>query len=191
MGQKIIVRNTDNPYVEKWKVLALANAGITDQTLLLHKLDPIISSKCLTKFYSNGLASWFKFFVVAPNSLEEILNEKLTYNKYITVGGKVIEPSFRVIKETGITKIGQLFHHKTLLSRLNFEQGYNCHLSDLDFNALICAIPSNWKLKLKTENRLDKTPVCHDIGHLKINLNNLSNEKVCFIRPQKYSYCRE
>ena len=43
MGQKIILsENTDNPYVEKWKVFALANAGITDQTLLLHKLDPII-----------------------------------------------------------------------------------------------------------------------------------------------------
>ena len=48
----------------------------------------------------------------------------------------------------------------------------------LTFNALICAIPSNWKLKLKTENRLDKTPVCYDIGHLKINLNNLTNKKV-------------
>ena len=63
-----------------------------------------------------------KFFAVAPNSPEEILNEKLTYNKYITVGGKVIEPSFRVIKETGITKIGQLFHHqvKVLLKVLAY-----------------------------------------------------------------------
>ena len=176
--KRLLSENTENPYVEKWKVLALANAGITDQTLLLHKLDPTIFRKCQTKFYSEVLESWFKFFAVAPNSLEEILNEKLTYNKYITVGGKVIEPSFRVIKETGITKISQLFHHQTLLSMLNFEQRYNCHLPDLDFNALICAIPSNWKAKLKTENRLDTTPDCYDITHLKINLNNLTNKKV-------------
>ena len=151
--KRLLSENTDNPYVEKWKVLALANAGIMDQTLLLHKLDPIISRKCQTKFYSNVLESWFKFFAVAPNSLEEILNEKLTYIKYITVGGKVIEPSFRVIKETGITKIGQLFHHQALLSRLKFEQRYNCHLSDLDFNALICAIIS---LNLKQRTGLTK-----------------------------------
>ena len=132
--KRLLSENTENPYVEKWKVLALANAGITAQTLLLHKLDPTIFRKCQTKFYSEVLESWFKFFAVAPNSLEEILNEKLTYNKYITVGGKVIEPSFRVIKETEITKISQLFHHQTLLSRLNFEQRYNCHLPDLDFN---------------------------------------------------------
>ena len=108
--KRLLSENTDNPYVEKWKVLALANASITDQTLLLHKLDPIICRKCQTKFSSDVLESWFKFFAVVPNSLEEILNEKLTYNKYKTVGGKVIEPSFRVINETGITKIGQLIH---------------------------------------------------------------------------------
>ena len=96
MGQKIIIKNTDNPYVKKWKVLALANVSITDKTLLPLKLEPIF---------------------------------------YITVGGKVIELTLRVIKEIGITKIGQLFCHQTLLSRLNFEQRYNCHLSDLDFNA--------------------------------------------------------
>ena len=77
----LLSENTDNPYIEKWKVLALANAGITDQTLLLHKLDPINFRKCQTKFYSEVLESWVKFFAVAPNSLEEILNEKLTYNK--------------------------------------------------------------------------------------------------------------
>ena len=34
------------------------------------------------------------------------------------------------------------------------------------------------KLKLKTENRLDTAPVCYDIAHLIINLNNLTNKKV-------------
>ena len=152
--KRLLSENTDNPYVEKRKVLALANAGVTDQTLSLHKLDPIIFRKCPTKFYSEVKKLWFKFFAVAPNSLQEILNEKLTYNKYITIGGKVIELSFSVIKETGITKIGQLFHQQTLLSRLNFEQRYNCNLPDLDFNALICAILSNWKVKLKLRTGL-------------------------------------
>ena len=55
--KRLLSENTENPYIEKWKVLALANAGITDQTLLLHKLDPTIFRKCQTKFYSEVLES--------------------------------------------------------------------------------------------------------------------------------------
>ena len=60
--KRLLSENTDNPYVDKWKVLALGNAYITDQTLLLHKLDPLIFRNCQTTFYREVLESWFKFF---------------------------------------------------------------------------------------------------------------------------------
>ena len=157
--KRLLVENTVNPYVEKWKILPFANMGLVDKNLLLHKLDPAFFRECRTKFYRDILDSWFQFFAVAPNSLDEILHEKLTYNKYITVGGKVIEPTFSVIKRTGITSINQLIHNQAFLSKINLEQRYNCRLSDLNFNALISAIPSNWKLKIKMqkfESMLDR-----------------------------------
>ena len=100
------------------------------------------------------------------------------YNKYITIGGKVIEATFSVIKTAGIPKISQLIHNQTFLTRHNFEQRYNCSLSDLHYNSLISAIPSNWKLKLKMENGPDPTLDHYDVTHLKINLSKLTNKKI-------------
>ena len=34
--KRLLVENMENLYLEKWKVLALANTGIADQNLLLH-----------------------------------------------------------------------------------------------------------------------------------------------------------
>ena len=56
----------------------------------------------LSKFDSQIIESWYKFYAVSPTGTQEILNEKLVYNKYILIGGKTINPSHVLIKKVNI-----------------------------------------------------------------------------------------
>ena len=58
--------------------LALNCAGIKDKNILLLKL-PAANFQSLSKFDSQTIESWYKFYAVCPNIIQEILNEKLVY----------------------------------------------------------------------------------------------------------------
>ena len=86
MGKEVEDKNTQ--HIQKWKDLALYNAGINDKSLLLHKLDNSNPVQNSSLFYNQVLESWYTFFSISPTTINEILNEKLHYNKFITIGGK-------------------------------------------------------------------------------------------------------
>ena len=86
--------------------LALYCAGIKDKSILLHKLPAAMFPSSLSKFDSQIIESWYKFYVVSPNSIQEILNEKLVYNKCILIGGKTIDSSHILIKRQTFHKLG-------------------------------------------------------------------------------------
>ena len=54
------------------------------------------------------LESWFTFFSVQPKMVQEILNKKIAYNKFILIGGKVIDYNFSILVKTKITRINDL-----------------------------------------------------------------------------------
>ena len=62
----------------------------------------------LSKFDCQIIESWYKFYAVFSNGIQEIFNEKLVYNKYILTGGKTIIPNHVFIKKTTISQVGQL-----------------------------------------------------------------------------------
>ena len=63
--------------------LALYCAGIKDKNILLHKLPAAMFPSSLSKFDSQIIESWYKFYAVSPNGIQEILNEKLVYNMQV------------------------------------------------------------------------------------------------------------
>ena len=79
--------------------LALHCAGIKDKSILLHKLPATNFPSSLSKFDSQIIESWYNFYAVNPNGIQEILNEKLVYNKFVLIGGKTISPNHVFIKK--------------------------------------------------------------------------------------------
>ena len=150
--KRLLTDNVDNPYKEKWKNLALLIGGISDKNLLLHKLSKDHFPKSQSKFYDSVLLSWYSFFSVSPSTVQEIMNEKIAYNKYITIGGMPLLPNFNVIKETGITKLSQLYQGSEIKSKKNLDQQYGGKVLELAYNSLVSAIPKHWKTKIMQKN---------------------------------------
>ena len=53
-----------------------------------------------------------------------------------------------MIKETGITKLSQLYQGSEIKSKKNLEQQYGGKVLDLAYNSLVSAIPKDWKTKI-------------------------------------------
>ena len=152
----------------KWKDLALFSAKIKDKQLLLHKLDPNLIKQDISLFYKQMLKSWYTFFSIQPKTVQEILSEKVTYNKYILIGGKVIDYNFSILAKTKITRINDLLISSRFKTKEELESKYNCNLSIWHYNSLICSIPTERKIKLKGDKGSCLTNV--DINHLTINI---------------------
>ena len=60
----------------------------------------------MSKFDSQIIESGYKFYAVYPNGIQEILNEKLVYSKFILIGGKTISPIHFFIKRQTFHKLG-------------------------------------------------------------------------------------
>ena len=89
---------TSCPTCEMFVFFFLHCAGIKDKSILLHKLPATNFPSSLSKFDSQIIESWYNFYAVNTNGIQEILNEKLVYNKFILIGGKTISPNHVFIK---------------------------------------------------------------------------------------------
>ena len=132
----------------------------------------------LSKCDSQIIESWYKFYVVSLNGIQEILNEKLVYNKYILIGEKTINPSRILIKKTNISQVGQLVKQGNFKSIQEIEIEFNCDLEDLRYHSVLSAIPIAWKIQIKDITSLDFTPSSWEILHLKFNVEKLSNKDI-------------
>ena len=160
----------------KWKDLALFSAKIKDKQFLLHKLDRNLINQDISLFYKQMLESWFTFFSVQPKTIQEILSEKIVYNKYILIGGKLIDHNFSILVKTKITRINDLLISWRFKTKEDLEAKYDCNLSILQYNSLISSIPTEWKRKLKGDKGscLSNT----DFSHLMIDIKQLTNKIV-------------
>ena len=106
--KRLLTEDKNTEHVQKWEDLALYNAGINDRSLLLHKLDnsnPVQNSSLL---YNQVRYSRYTFYSISPTTVNEILNEKLHYNKFIIIGGKSLSKKSIFLKDTQISKIRDL-----------------------------------------------------------------------------------
>ena len=156
----------------------LHHAGVTDKTILLHKMDRMLLPECKSIFYGQILESWYKFFSVEPKTIQEIMSEKITFNKHILIGKKVIDSKNNMIKETKITKLGELIKNYKFKTKTELETEFDCKIQALSYNSIISAIPYAWKLKLKDTLIKPGALTSFDIMHLKTNMVKLTCRKI-------------
>ena len=117
-----------------------------------HKTPAYYTEQCKTEFHCQVLKCWQKIKCRPPSSIEEIMNEYIFDNKYISCNGKPLDH--------------KLFKSSTILSddlRLNSLLDNNGHIQTFQqlkhkfdwklnihmYNTLITSIPKLWKQKLK------------------------------------------
>ena len=126
--------------------------------------------KDISKFHKQMLEYWFDFFQVEPTSAEEILNDKILYNKFLLIQGKPKNEKNNLIKKTKITNLNQHVVENSFETKLQLELEYNCSPSRLELSSLLSAVPSSWKKIIKERS--------YDIPDLKINILKLTNKNI-------------
>ena len=185
MGKEVADRR------QKWKDLALYNAGINDRSLLLHKLDNSNPVQNSSLFYNQVLESWYTFFSISPTIINEILNEKLHYNKFITIGGKSLSKRSIFLQDTQISKIRDLVTNNRSNYRFKtigeLEVELKKSISCLQYNVLLSTILTDWKTKLLKDEETNLQGKEFQIQHLRIDVKRLSNNTI--YQSLTYSKC--
>ena len=154
----------------KWGYLFQAVCGINKE-MLDHKLPESYMRKFNhAKFHKQVLECWFKIKSRPPETVQEILNEYICFNKYITIGEIMIQPAFFGKQNEYISiKIQHLLNNSNRIG--NHEEiqiRLQCHKNFLWTNSLINAIPREWKAKIDNNNQIFK-----DIPYLYIKINKM------------------
>ena len=137
------------------------------------------------------LESWYTFFSISPTTINEILNEKLHYNKFITIGGKSLSKKSIFLQDTQISKIRDLATNNRSNYRFKtigeLEVELKKSISCLQYNALLSAIPTDWKTKLLKGEETNLQGKEFQIQHLRIDVKKLSNKTI--YQSLAYSKC--
>ena len=117
-----------------------------------HKTPAYYTEQCKTEFHCQVLKCWQKIKCRPPSSIEEIMNEYIFDNKYISCNGKPLDHKLfksstilsddlrlkSLLDNNGHIQTFQQLKHK-------FDWKLNIHM----YNTLITSIPKLWKQKLK------------------------------------------
>ena len=117
-----------------------------------HKMPAYYTEQCKTEFHCQVLKCWQKIKCRPPSSIEEIMNEYIFDNKYISCNGKPLDHKLfksstilsddlrlkSLLDNNGHIQTFQQLKHK-------FDWKLNIHM----YNTLITSIPKLWKQKLK------------------------------------------
>ena len=144
------VKRLLNPINANWKSLSWHILGINKE-MLFCRLNKNYINMPKVKFYSQVLDVWYDFLDIEPLTNEDILNENIFYNKFITVGNKTLGKEFVSCKKAGICKIKDLctVNENSFLNYADLKTKFNVNIDILTYNKLIMSIPKSWKTSLK------------------------------------------
>ena len=109
------------------------------------------------KFYKNLLQSWRTFTNNQrdrPNTLEQILNEPIFYNRLITYDQKYLYPTKWSKDKIIIVADVCLVHAPGFLSREQAQDITELTITQEQYDKIIMAIPSDWRALIQRETQL-------------------------------------
>ena len=130
----------------KWKSLFWNMLSIDNELLNKNINYRKITGK--TKFHTQMLASWYKLIGTEPKDQADIANQFIVSNQYVKINDKPInDKSLHNIKLKHLCgEDGKIIG----INQLNFLSGTT--ISQMQFNAIISAIPTKWK-SIMTKHR--------------------------------------
>ena len=151
----------------KWKTLTWSIL-----TIKPHQINKRLQNipETISNYHNQLLKAWFENNNINPITTQEILNEYLVdNNKYILIANNTITNHTLNDIIPNETKVLNSIENNGLFNTLNdLNNKLNTHLNLMSYNKLKCAIPKDWKIKIKNINSESQIEL----------FNNNINEKV-------------
>ena len=149
------------------QLISYRNLDIQD--IVTNKLDTrYIQIK--SPFYLQMLQHWYTLFSRQPGNLIGIFSASLWNNCHICIDGKPVY--YKSWSEKGIKLYGNIIgKNGNLLTKEEMENRYSFKIKQMDYNSLIHAIPSEWKIKSKGTQPVIQTQLCDKIYINKVARN--------------------
>ena len=128
--------------------------GIKNLSIFLRSNYDIKDFRNIGSFYTDVLGVWQKVKYDRCDTVEDIINQSLLYNKYIQIDGKCITNGNLI--DIGITKIHHIISdNNTLLTHQQVkDKGGN--LDFIKWLGIIKAIPKEWKTIIQNTERVEE-----------------------------------
>ena len=130
----------------KWKTVMWKMLNITRN--LLNKNLELKTLQAKTCFHQQILDTWYRIHNTYPDSGVEIINQDLLFNQFIKINNKHITSRQMPIENLKIIDIINLDGKFKSYEEIYIQT--NGQLDQMSWNSLICAIPKEWKGKLRS-----------------------------------------
>ncbi|KAL9960119.1 hypothetical protein ACROYT_G033528 [Oculina patagonica] len=166
-----IKRLNDSPHDASWSHIPLAYLNKVGGRFLFECNYELKSLKVNIPldFYKEALEAWQKLTVSTPESKEQILEEIIWNNRFITIDGSSVY--YKQWHEAGVTKIGDIFKGDSFLTFNDFASTFQIKTNFLKYYGLCHAIPKKWINQLKGKSELTTNFLNNRI---KLPLNKIS-----------------
>ena len=133
--------------------MSLSVIGWDKKQLSDHKLTEKGLNKIVNiNFHYQSLKCLFNFKSKYPENIQDILNEYIFFNRYITIDDNMIQPRDLVLTESSLKfrMIDPLSQNKVMTcEELHSQPSWNTNI--LHINSLLTAIPKCWKDKINSD----------------------------------------
>jgi hypothetical protein len=179
-SQKIMwIKRLLNDRETNWKTVAFKQIGLSADVILSRQsLSYLNQNLICSSFYKQILQNWYEFYSIEPNE-KFLYYESLWNNKYILINNK---PAFyKHWQSNGITCIKDILDAKNnIISIQNISSKFKVHISAMDYNSIVHAIPHSWKDSLKNNDITFTQPKPGEIyvGNTSYFMSTLCNQTI-------------
>ena len=147
------------------------NIGITNENFweCNMNVDDVKLLKIKNAFWEDMVKAWAMFNFKVPAMPEEIVNQPLWYNSLMKINAKLFFS--KKMYDSGVFYVKDLYCDGKLMTYEQFSQIFECDACELHFNAVVSAMPKEWKKSSKKKEIYKKWNM-HQTTQMSVRLEN-------------------
>ena len=110
--------------------------------------------ECRNEFWQSVVTDWAKLNYHEPTTSEEIHSQILWYNSLIKVNNQWLFNG--ALFDKGVIYVRDLLTNGVLMSCAEFNELYEMHCTQMEYNSMLDAIPRQWRQSLGTSTRFQE-----------------------------------
>ena len=144
-----------------------------------------LKKHCKTKYHKQMIEEWFKINTKDPKTIEDILQQFIIYNQYITIDRKPILTTFFNIEDCNIQINDIIDLNGKIYKREELNTKLQTPLDKMKYNSLASSIPKKWNNLIKTKiKQVDRGKIVKNtapiiqIGNIIKNIADVTSKQI-------------